>query len=406
MSDSRRIPTPFVYRWRRFCYRYVPLVTFIICMLFTVKLWERQAQMGNGVGAVEVSNYLIYPSVSGVIVAGNQPYWQKNQMIEEGDVVCQLDNRLFLARIDTLRRTQEQLAADIEATRAEMSLNVVDYEYDDYRDLFRIQATMLDLRLDQAKLQTERAISKAEYDTLQARAEQLEDLGTRVSELETQQARLESAQAKTAVLEIAKQMASIDKEMKQNELWMKDLETRKGSYSTKLTDVIDKIVDPIRREIEVLEAQIKEIEAEQEALTIRSPVTGIIVDVPLRPGQAAQTGLPLMTVASTAPAPIISYVRQDQRVRPAVNMKVWVRSRYSSQQPVETVITQVGAQHMLIPMEQLRDPAIQEWGLPVWIEVPSGMQVRPGEMIDIIYPTVRGEGEQATTPAALTAQGI
>lgn len=406
MSDSRRIPTPLVYRWRRFCYRYVPLVTFAICVLLTVKLWERQAQMGNGVGAVEVTNYFIYPSVSGVIVAGDEPYWQKNQLIEEGDVVCQLDNRLFLARIETLRRTQEQLAADIDATRAEMSLNVVDYEYDDSRDLFRLETTMLELRLDQLKLKTDRTMSKAEYDTLQDRYDQLTKLGTRVSELEKEQARLESAQAKTAVLAIAEQMASIDKEMKQNEQWMKDLETRKGSYSGKLNDVIDKIVDPIRREIEVLEAQIKEIEAEQEALTIRSPVTGIIVDVPVRPGQAAQTGLPLMTVASVAPAPIISYVRQDQRVRPAVNMKVWVRSRYSSQSPLETVITQVGAQHMLIPMEQLRDPAIQEWGLPVWIEIPPGMQVRPGEMIDIIYPSVRGEGEQVTTSANLTAQGI
>jgi hypothetical protein len=90
-----------------------------------------------------------------------------------------------------------------------------------------------------------------------------------------------------------------------------------------------------------------------------------------------------MTVAATQGQYIVSYVRQEQRLKPVVGMKVDVRVRTVPRQTSVSKIDEVGPQVEPVPSHQLRDPRVPEWGLPVRIGIPDGMLLKPGELVDV-----------------------
>ena len=38
-----------------------------------------------------------------------------------------------------------------------------------------------------------------------------------------------------------------------------------------------------------------------------------------------------------------------------------------------------------VPPHQLADPKVPEWGLPVLIDLPTGANLRPGELVDVTF---------------------
>jgi len=45
----------------------------------------------------------------------------------------------------------------------------------------------------------------------------------------------------------------------------------------------------------------------------------------------------------------------------------------------------IGPQGELIPPDQLRNPTVPEWGLPVSIALPADVELRPGEVVDLVF---------------------
>ena len=58
-------------------------------------------------------------------------------------------------------------------------------------------------------------------------------------------------------------------------------------------------------------------------------------------------------------------------------MGVEVRARAAGSRPRESVVECIGPQVELIPVHQRRNPQLPEWGLPVRILLPDGLEVRP-----------------------------
>ena len=113
--------------------------------------------------------------------------------------------------------------------------------------------------------------------------------------------------------------------------------------------------------------------------------SGEITMVHAYPGQAVQAGDPVVTIAQDSGRYIVSYIRADQRIRVEPNMEVRVREKRSGARPVRASIVKVGPQMELVPLQHLRDPTQPEWGVPITIELPPELDVRPGELIDIIF---------------------
>ncbi|MCU0963001.1 MAG: HlyD family secretion protein, partial [Pirellulaceae bacterium] len=126
-------------------------------------------------------------------------------------------------------------------------------------------------------------------------------------------------------------------------------------------------------------------------LESRAPLAGTVVAVHRYPGQSVRAGDPILTIASEQARYIVSYIPQERGAPPTVGWGVKVRARTVGSQPRESVVESVGPQIELIPVHQRRHPQVPEWGLPVRVLLPEGLEVRPGELIDVTFIARRGD---------------
>jgi multidrug resistance efflux pump len=135
------------------------------------------------------------------------------------------------------------------------------------------------------------------------------------------------------------------------------------------------------------EAQIAELQARLDAREIKSPIDGTVMEIRERPGQSARLTKPIMVIAATEADFIIGYLREDQPVRPVPGMTVTVRTRggVAPRRTYETYVSSVAPQVEAIPPRHLHNPAVPEWGLPVQIAMPADANLKPGELLDLVF---------------------
>ena len=165
---------------------------------------------------------------------------------------------------------------------------------------------------------------------------------------------------------------------------------------------IDAMVDTVTAK----EEEIAAIDLKLQALEIRAPVTGTVNRVYRRPGQLVRVGEPIMDMASDSGAFIVSFLRQDQRIVPTAGMPVEIRPVSNPTAVFHSRVAQVGGNLELIPSQQLRDQKIEEWGLPIRVTVPPEAQLRPGELVHLVFPDAAGAiaGAPAGSAAATVAE--
>jgi hypothetical protein len=91
-------------------------------------------------------------------------------------------------------------------------------------------------------------------------------------------------------------------------------------------------------------------------------------------------------VSSTESERIVGFVRQPLNIKPKVGDSVEIRSRSSGRASATAKVIQVGTQleminPALLPVA-LQD-RVGEYGLPMLIGLPKGLQLMPGETVDI-----------------------
>ena len=147
---------------------------------------------------------------------------------------------------------------------------------------------------------------------------------------------------------------------------------------------------PLRTAIVEQEAQLEDLKRQIDALVIRAPSSGTICEVFKGPGDNVQAGEPILTIAATTGVRIVSYIRENQRIRPDKrNWEVEVKRFIPRAQPVLAAIENVGPQIEPIPAHLLQDPVRPEWGLPVWIRMPDSkvLPLLPGEKVNVRFKT-------------------
>ncbi|HEX2973296.1 MAG TPA: HlyD family efflux transporter periplasmic adaptor subunit, partial [Tepidisphaeraceae bacterium] len=130
-----------------------------------------------------------------------------------------------------------------------------------------------------------------------------------------------------------------------------------------------------------------------KSLYVYCPVAGIVSTVQRQPGQAVLAGEDILTIVNEHSEHIVSYVRQEHRIKPSSSMMVELRSRVDGGRPVRASVVRVGNNYEPIPVHQARDPKVLEWGIPILISVPFGMDIRPGELVEVRFGP-NGDGSQ------------
>ena len=85
----------------------------------------------------------------------------------------------------------------------------------------------------------------------------------------------------------------------------------------------------------------------------------------------------------------MGYLRQPYAIEPAAGMSVHVTTRERKARKFWSEITQVGVQLETITnsLAFVRQGALLDAGLPVVVQVPKGMRIRPGETVDLVFRT-------------------
>jgi multidrug resistance efflux pump len=356
-------------------------------------LWERQARTGNVVGEIYTLRVEVTAPAAGLLASespvppqgeGDAPFWSQFDQVQKGDVVARLDDRRLRASLTTLEAELVRLAKELDAAAEGFRADHTNLQQDRQIVALREQVQRLvefeRVRLDYADRLIQIAKSKIDLNRLDQEIEIMTEGAAALRPFDLDLKRL----ARKALAEqIAKDeelavgaKASLDEVAGRREFLLQGPEL----------PAIGKLLAPLSEAITVQQHRIDEIELDIDALVIRAPISGTIAAVHSQPNQLVQPGTPIITIASNRGDYVLSYIRQAQRIQPAVGMPVTLRTRRPGSRSVESVVEDVGAGFELVPQPQLSDPTIPEWGLPVKIRLPEQLQARPGEKLDIVFP--------------------
>lgn len=301
----------------------LPVICFCGCVLGALWLWDREGQMPNAVGEVEAVRIVVAAPADGILAALPRGPWALFDRVEAESVLARLDDRAIRAKMATLQ-------AEVARLQTELA----------FLEPLRARGTVTELQVTDQRLQrdvVQRRISENERSLAEAK-EQLD-----------------------------KVVAALQ------------------AYPVNRPADMDKLIEPLEAAIAVGQRRVEELQVQLDSLVVRAPLRGTICAIHGWPGQQVRAGDPIFTVAAEESRYIVSYVRQEQRIRPAVGMPVAVRIRGSRTAPIQSLVERVGPQVELVPTHQLRDPNLQEWGQPVCIQPPPQLNLRPGELIDVTF---------------------
>jgi hypothetical protein len=419
MADSRRIPTPFVYRWRRFLQRILPFIIFVVCVALTMWLWNRQSQLGNAVGTVGAVFVDVPAPIAGNLLPPppDRMIWERFQPVGQDDIIGEIaifDDRAIAAQIETLNARRNEVKANALAQRDDFLLNLeLDVAaIDDDRRINRARQ-----RWELEALQLSVRDREVEINTLEVESERLKQ---KLVFLNAPNRRQPGAVAKQEIrdyeLLLKKNEAQIEfaKKAKAEAERLKGVNEQKAAELDKvpegdsfadrdeINEKIRNLVDTFQKQLDVIDAEIEELRAQMLSLVVAAPISGIVTEVFKVPGMAVQPGDPILRIASPDSQYVITYIRHRQRIQPEVNTLVKLRKRYTGYHPVEARVLDVGPAVEPVPLQHLSDPTVPEWGRPVKIDLPPGLDVRPGESVDIIFPSrprkVKTESVDAANP--------
>lgn len=380
MADSRRIPIPWSLRWQRFCERGLPLVAFCACIAGTAWLWQRQGAAPATMGEVEAVRVDIMGSAVGQLVPLPTRQLTLFDKVRANEVIARFDDRLVLAQLETARRELDHLRLEVDGTAEQLILDETERTHNHAREAARLAWTLQDRQLDVLDRITAIETDRVEERRLTIRLERLEPLlkdGT-ISFLDINDTRYE---LRLVTQRIAKNERGLEQAREQVRL----AQERIAAQPSLLEPRYERLLGPLKAEIAVQEGLIAELQVQLEDLDIRAPFSGVIAAIYAWPGQIVQPGNPIVTLAADQGRYVVAYIRDNERFRPQVGMRIDLRTRHEQPRIYVTHVEQVGPQMELLPLHQSRDPRMMEWGLPVRIAMPATASLRPGELVDIRF---------------------
>jgi len=162
---------------------------------------------------------------------------------------------------------------------------------------------------------------------------------------------------------------------------------------------VDSALEPIRKAITVQEKLIAELMVKREALTIKSPLDGVVVQIQprrneallrrpgeaflRRPGEFVQAGEPIMAITEADPSEIIAYAGEMEGSEIQAGKAVQLFKSSLPPQVTSSQVTHVGSTIEIMPERLWRTPNTPQWGRPIVITIPPGIKLVQGETVGI-----------------------
>jgi multidrug resistance efflux pump len=358
MSASASIPIPWRERWRDMRLRFVPMLLFIAIVFALALLWRDYAAAPKLVGQAEVVPANVSCYKPGMLAQLSVDRFQK---VRAGDAIGQVlvtDPKILsaslavtLAEIVELRASQQPVA-----------------------NQQRLAMENLEVRLHWMAQRAQLGIAKADLQVAEADFRRTEQLfqDKIVSERSYDLARAKQNSLSNDVNELT---LSVEEQGRKIDL----LQPTNTLEITKVTD------DALQAAVAVQESKLHLTEAELSPITLRSAVDGMVDVIFHRVGEAVTAGEPIVSIAPLNAVRIVGYLRPPILEEPKAGARVEVCTRGPKREVGAAKIIEVGTQFEPLPLA-LQIPARlanSELGLPLSISIPSGLKIRPGELVDL-----------------------
>jgi multidrug resistance efflux pump len=360
MVDDR-IPIPPSRRWSEFRIRLLPGLVFLVAGVAAFHLWNERVESSNLTGKVIGLEVELRSTEAGYLT---QLQATRFQRVNAGDAIAQVvttDPRVLEARLAVV-------LAEVEMIRHGMG------PLDNYqRNVLNLEGMQMDLMRERIAL----ASSSIERDRVSREFERARELRGRGLISEEEFERVQS-ELDMLALEIGERSELLD--------------TMRGRI-----DGIANNAAPggsaTAAALRLQEERLRLIEAELMPVTLEAPIDGVVSRVFRSGGERIAGGEPILVIQSRNPEYIVGYIPHPVRLEPVVGMSVVVRSRSGDREEFRSRIIEVGAQ--VEDMAEVADfpprpGQITRTGLPVKIDLPTTVGLRPGEIVDLTLTKERG----------------
>jgi len=340
-------------------------------------LWGRHVGLPNAVGEVHAVRADAVSLTAGRLVRMEAEIFDE---VVKNQVVAELDAGPLTAMLATYQKELDRLTKQLDADRENYASQWEAQHKTEVAEQNRLKQVIDNLRRDVFDRRSVIAEDRERLNALDKQLATIAPLVERGVEAPWRKVQIESERAV-----VQKRFEENQKALTEAEDQLKVSEERLRQYVLTQQADLAKLLAPTQAAIDTQRKRIEELDLQIEALKIRAPIAGTVTAIHQWAGQNVQAGIPIMTIAAADSRYIVSYVRQETRIRPAVGMNVDVSVRSIPRLTARATVEEVGPQVELIPSHQLRDPSVPEWGLPVRISVPEELGLRPGELVDVAF---------------------
>jgi len=397
-------PTSYLFRLRR---HIMPILVWLSVVACVVGLFTRRSQRFEIVGIAR-----------GQIrqIAVNCParlktiHVQLFENVKKGQTVAVvntvLDNeqpRVELqAQLNTILAEIEHLAVQLVPTQDDLLAEKADRQTNRLSDSRRFSVDVENARVQILSLRSQIASDRIILEDLAMEAKIVQDLleqdAVAPYELEKTQVQYNALATK---IEENEQLLEQAKDALTQTQQRRDEYTRYKPHYPSVEDALKVIRKQIGVQERLMDGLLAQLEAlkSRETLELKAPIDGVVIPVQQRanevrlrrpgekilrrPGEVVTAGEPILAIAEARPSEIIAYVSDRQLGQVEEKMLVELIKDREPPQIATSQITHVGPTMELMPERLWLNPNIPQWGRPVVIEVPEGLELVPGEMVGI-----------------------
>ncbi len=359
--DLPPISSPPAQRWREFRIRYLPAVVFAAGVLVAALLWSRwvaPATLLAEAEAVQADVRCAQPGVlTGLKVSLLQP-------VAAGDIVgyvATAEPRVVEANLAMIR-------AEIEMQRATLRPAT-----DQQRIVFeaaRLRYDWMNQRVQLAALQAQLQLAEAEF----TRATPLRRDGLLTEEM-FEKLKIARDGLTAQLTEQAKLVAGMEPVMR---------EAVAGSGAENVWSAEAALAAAIK----VLQEKLRLVEAQLTPVPLKAPIAGVVSLLHRRAGETVSAGEIILRISATRSDRLVGYLRQPLSFEPKAGMAAEIRTRRNHRQAAASTVSLVGAAMEPIPPSLLAamhlPPSAVEQGLRIFISRPPGLDLTPGELVDVV----------------------
>lgn len=369
--------------------RVLPWLVWLGAAGFTSWLWYEQ-HVGPARGYVEGVSYGIMAAEPGRIAT---VMVQPGQRVQAGQVIATLDAIELDAELAVLAAERRRMEAELQATAVETRLRVGDSSRE-------LEETIDSAELSLRQARAARSVHAAELVEVEIQVEETRSLVDR---------RMIDRQD---LVELAIQQAALRKQLEVDDDIVRELETQATATRARRGDLPHEASALASSSLLSALASIRDQEAilerRKESLVLRAPGPGEVTGVFLRPGEVANEGILVATIAGPAQTaadgrPLV-FVCASESTAARVVLGEAVELRPPEGGPVALMahVQRMAPDVGQLPIRCWRDSRIAEWGRGIYVVVDDPVMLLPGQSFSVGFtghPSPHAGAAIASLPA-------